>query len=239
MMDNLFSMIFCVCLPGIMENSVNCCGKVTEFYYQIYAGTLQAVSTVHSNMHVSVSRVHVFSLRSQVRVIRVQVEETRRSLESSRSRGNVLEALMQLKHSGTLPGVIGRLVGDSSLGGGGRGAGGAMSCDRSFPTFCYFFPVLVFFLKFPSYSYLLGVFLHFKFCCENQNAAKLKNATNLKMPYISRCHKHATLFLLFPSVSYFYSSCLIFEVLFFHLVKGKAKDKCPKQNWLQNELAIV
>ena len=23
------------------------------------------------------------------------------------------------------------------------------------------------------------------------------------------------------------------------LIKGKAKDKCPKQNWLQNELALV
>ena len=22
-------------------------------------------------------------------------------------------------------------------------------------------------------------------------------------------------------------------------IKGKAKDKCPKQNWLQNELALV
>ena len=31
-------MIFCVCLPGIMENRVNCHGKVTEFYYQISLG---------------------------------------------------------------------------------------------------------------------------------------------------------------------------------------------------------
>ena len=29
-------MIFCVCLPGIVENSVNCHGKVMEFYYKIY-----------------------------------------------------------------------------------------------------------------------------------------------------------------------------------------------------------
>ena len=28
-------MVFCVCLPGIKENSVNCHGKVMEFYYQI------------------------------------------------------------------------------------------------------------------------------------------------------------------------------------------------------------
>ena len=27
--------IFCVRLPGIMENSVKCHGKVMEFYYQI------------------------------------------------------------------------------------------------------------------------------------------------------------------------------------------------------------
>ena len=32
--------IFCVGLPGIMENSVNCHGKVMEFYYQISVGTL-------------------------------------------------------------------------------------------------------------------------------------------------------------------------------------------------------
>ena len=63
--------------------------------------------------------MHAFSLPSQVRVIRVQVEETRRSLESSRSRGNVLEALMQLKHSGTLPGVVGRLVGAQFISTGG------------------------------------------------------------------------------------------------------------------------
>ena len=33
-------MIFYVCLPGIMENSVNCQGKVMEFYYLIFVGTL-------------------------------------------------------------------------------------------------------------------------------------------------------------------------------------------------------
>ena len=33
-------MIMCVGLPGIMENSVNCDGKVREFYYQISVGTL-------------------------------------------------------------------------------------------------------------------------------------------------------------------------------------------------------
>ena len=34
------SIIFCVCLPGIMENGVNCHGKVMEFDYQISVGTL-------------------------------------------------------------------------------------------------------------------------------------------------------------------------------------------------------
>ena len=33
-------MIFCVCLPGIMENSVNCHGKIMEFYFQISVRTL-------------------------------------------------------------------------------------------------------------------------------------------------------------------------------------------------------
>ena len=30
-----------VCLPGIMENKVNCHGKVVEFYYQISVGTME------------------------------------------------------------------------------------------------------------------------------------------------------------------------------------------------------
>ena len=30
------AMIFCVCLPGIMENSVNGLGKIVGFYYQLY-----------------------------------------------------------------------------------------------------------------------------------------------------------------------------------------------------------
>ena len=34
------AMIFCVCLPGIMENSINYHGRVMEFYYQIPVGTL-------------------------------------------------------------------------------------------------------------------------------------------------------------------------------------------------------
>ena len=33
--DEYVHMIFCVCLPDITENSVNCHGKVMEFYYQI------------------------------------------------------------------------------------------------------------------------------------------------------------------------------------------------------------
>ena len=35
--DEYVRMIFCVCLPGIMdmENNVNCHGKVMELYYQI------------------------------------------------------------------------------------------------------------------------------------------------------------------------------------------------------------
>ena len=39
-------MIFCVCLPGILENSVNCQGNVMEFYYVISVGTLFKVSLV-------------------------------------------------------------------------------------------------------------------------------------------------------------------------------------------------
>ena len=36
-------MISCFSLPGIMANSVNCHGKVEEFYYQISMGTLSVL----------------------------------------------------------------------------------------------------------------------------------------------------------------------------------------------------
>ena len=39
--------IFCVCLPGIMENYVTCHGKVMEFYYQISVGTLLLLKKPH------------------------------------------------------------------------------------------------------------------------------------------------------------------------------------------------
>ena len=35
------AMIFCVCLPGIVENGVSCHGKVLEFYYQISVRTVE------------------------------------------------------------------------------------------------------------------------------------------------------------------------------------------------------
>ena len=38
-------MIFCVCLPGIMENSVNCHGRVMELYYQISVVTLHTTTS--------------------------------------------------------------------------------------------------------------------------------------------------------------------------------------------------
>ena len=43
-------MALCFCLPGIMENSVNCHGNVIEFYYRISAGILflGVASTIQS-----------------------------------------------------------------------------------------------------------------------------------------------------------------------------------------------
>lgn len=46
---------------------------------------------------------------NNVREMRVKVEEARSSLQQSQSRGSVLEALMQLKKNGSLPGIYGRL----------------------------------------------------------------------------------------------------------------------------------
>lgn len=45
-----------------------------------------------------------------VREIRQKVDEAKISLSSNRSRGKVLDALMQQKKTGTIPGILGRLV---------------------------------------------------------------------------------------------------------------------------------
>ena len=39
-------MIFCVGLPGIVENGVNCHGKVMEFYDQISVGLVYLIELV-------------------------------------------------------------------------------------------------------------------------------------------------------------------------------------------------
>lgn len=49
-----------------------------------------------------------------VRDMRQKVEEAKSSLSSNRSRGKVLDALMQQKRSGKIPGILGRLVRTSS-----------------------------------------------------------------------------------------------------------------------------
>lgn len=42
--------------------------------------------------------------------MRLRLEEARSSMSAARSQGKVLESLMQLKTSGQLPGIHGRLV---------------------------------------------------------------------------------------------------------------------------------
>ena len=49
-------------------------------------------------------------LHQQVRVSRGRVEEARSSLQAHRSRGQVLEALVEQRDSGAIPGIHGRLV---------------------------------------------------------------------------------------------------------------------------------
>lgn len=48
--------------------------------------------------------------REVVRELRQKVDEAKSSLSSNRSRGKVLDALMQQKKSGRIPGIYGRLV---------------------------------------------------------------------------------------------------------------------------------
>ena len=48
--------------------------------------------------------------REGVRELRQKVDEAKSSLSSNRSRGKVLDALMQMKKSGRIPGIYGRLV---------------------------------------------------------------------------------------------------------------------------------
>lgn len=46
----------------------------------------------------------------QLRALRSKVEEARSSMQAAKSKGKVIDALMQMKKNGTLPGVYGRLV---------------------------------------------------------------------------------------------------------------------------------
>lgn len=48
--------------------------------------------------------------REVVREMRQKVDEAKSSLSSNRSRGKVLDALMQQKKNGRIPGIFGRLV---------------------------------------------------------------------------------------------------------------------------------
>lgn len=50
-----------------------------------------------------------------VREMRQKVYETKSSLSSNRSRGKVLDALMQQKKTGRIPGILGRLVKNSFI----------------------------------------------------------------------------------------------------------------------------
>lgn len=50
------------------------------------------------------------AVSAEFRTHRAQVEETRSSMHASRSRGRVLDSLMEQKQLGNLPGIFGRLV---------------------------------------------------------------------------------------------------------------------------------
>lgn len=50
------------------------------------------------------------NIKNSVRDLRQKVEEARSSLAINKSRGKVLEALIQQKKSGKIPGIHGRLV---------------------------------------------------------------------------------------------------------------------------------
>jgi structural maintenance of chromosome 4 len=50
------------------------------------------------------------AVSTELRTHRAQVEETRSSMQANRSRGRVLDSLMEQKQLGHLPGIFGRLV---------------------------------------------------------------------------------------------------------------------------------
>lgn len=54
-------------------------------------------------------------LISEIRKKRATVEETRSSLQASKSRGRVLDSLMQQKREGKCPGLFGRLVSNNNI----------------------------------------------------------------------------------------------------------------------------
>lgn len=53
--------------------------------------------------------------REVVRELRQKVDEAKSSLSSNRSRGKVLDALMQQKKKGKIPGIFGRLVNNKHI----------------------------------------------------------------------------------------------------------------------------
>lgn len=52
---------------------------------------------------------------AELRCHRAQVEETRSSMQANRSRGRVLDSLMEQKRQGHLPGIFGRLVSQAEV----------------------------------------------------------------------------------------------------------------------------
>ena len=79
---------------------------VTFIYFKIHD-----ISRKFQRVPTRVPTASCFSfICSQVRQMRVRVEEARSSMSAARSQGRVVESLMKLKTSGQRPGIHGRLV---------------------------------------------------------------------------------------------------------------------------------
>ena len=81
-------------------------GMIPDSVHQLLAGII----CFHKILVRTLLNSDVRPVCGQVRTIRVKVEEARSSLQAAKSKGRVIDALMELKRAGRLPGIHGRLV---------------------------------------------------------------------------------------------------------------------------------
>jgi structural maintenance of chromosome 4 len=95
-------------------NSEDCCVAVNAAcseIEQLNTGIPETERQLHdAQLELADVRKNEAAASEELRAHRSQVEELRSSMQAIRSRGRVLDALMEQKQLGHLPGIFGRLV---------------------------------------------------------------------------------------------------------------------------------